>query len=1420
MVRTVAYMTGRKISARYINLLLTFADRPPMKAEDALAFLEEYLPQTHLNKLQSSIFLQVWEDRSYREIAQDSGYGLSHIKQTGSELWQLLSQAFGEKVSKTNIHSVLKRHARGDRVPIPPPKISQSPPWEIPLSATNSTHAAITPAMTPFCDWGEAADVPTFLGRTEEMATLKHWILGTDPTGKTAASPCRLIGLFGMGGMGKTTLSIQLAQQFGERGGVDSPHPTISSSHHSIIPLSHTTIHLRPAFDSSLTPKSASSVRLIAHPKVCVPQFHFIIWRSLRNAPPPAALLTDLIQVLAQEPPLVLPETVEEQIRVLVDHLKQKRCLLILDNFEAILRPQDSIGGYRPGYEGYGELLAAIGEIPHQSCLLFTSREKPAGFLAREGQGLPVRSLQLTGLSPVAVQNLLRLRGQFFATEDDWQELINHYSGNPLALKIAAGAIADFFNGNVSQFLRFLEKSGCIFADIRDLLDSQFQRLTPLEQHILYWLAIHREPVSLVNLQSDFIPKPQSSALLEALVSLERRCFLERTTPGDRASTQQTPLFTLQPVVLEYVTEQLIETVYHDIVECCWGNPSGTPQLPPVHPLAQPLLLKTHALLKATTKDYLRDIQGRLILQPLAERLLNVADLHDLDQRLMQLLSYFRGRGRAQTGYLAGNVINLLCQLQVNLSNRDFSFLTILQAHLKRVTLHRVNFTGADLSQSVFTESFSPVLSVSLSPDGSLLAAGDVNHEIHVWQVGTQQPLLTLEAEGWVWSVAFSPSGRLLASSANRLVCLWDVQTGQCVRSLQGYASRIFSIAFSTDGKYLISGSEDHLIRIWDVETGELLHCLDGHTDEVRSIAVHSHGHWFASAGCDRTIRLWDLNSRVCLGQTDVQASVIESIAFSADGTQLIASGDHTVQRWRINAHQLPADTPTETPLNKATQIQALPIAQHPSSPVLSLQQSLHGHTAPVRAVACCPVGDCFASGSDDHTIRIWSLKTGECLRTLYSHTSWISSICFAASGNKYLLASGSEDQSIRLWDSRTAVCLQSLQGYSNGIWSIACHPDGQQFVSGGQDRTVRLWNSTTGECLQIMRGHQSWVWSVVFNPDGNLLASSSDDRTIRIWNTGGQCLQVLQGHTDQVYSIAFSPSSCWLSNSLLASGSLDGTIRLWNAQTGMGLQTIRGHQGGVWSVAFNPAGTLLASGSLDQTIKLWDMGTLFPDNSDSPPRLLKTLTGHRSWVRTVAFHPNGHLLASASADGVLKLWDVTTGALLKTVQAHNSTILCVVFSPDGETLATSGIDGTVRIWPLNTKYNDSINVKKHQLNRNYELSRDDELKNSAIAPDSIICPEWKPQILTGHERWVRFLAYHSAESVLMSCSQDETIKFWHLPTGKCQKTIRILRPYEGMIIQGIRGLTTAQTQMLRLLGAIGVDDFPDEQTTAHRQVA
>ncbi len=184
-------------------------------------------------------------------------------------------------------------------------------------------------------DWGEAIDVSAFYGRNDEIKTLEKW---------TVTDRCRLITVVGMGGIGKTALSIKLAE-------------------------------------------------LVEN------EFDYLIWRSLRNATPVEELLSDLIGFLSAEHQIVLAKSLDKQISQLIECLRASRCLVVLDNLESILASDNQAGNYRQGYQGYGQLLRCVGDTRHQSCFLITSREKPKGFAARNGNNLPVRSLTLKGLN-------------------------------------------------------------------------------------------------------------------------------------------------------------------------------------------------------------------------------------------------------------------------------------------------------------------------------------------------------------------------------------------------------------------------------------------------------------------------------------------------------------------------------------------------------------------------------------------------------------------------------------------------------------------------------------------------------------------------------------------------------------------------------------------------------------------------------------------------------------------------------------------------------------------------------------------------------------------------------------------------------------------------------------------------------------
>lgn len=1099
-------------------------------------------------------------------------------------------------------------------------------------------------------DWGEAPDVTLFYGRQAELAALKQWLV---------VDRCRLVSVLGLGGVGKTALVTKLAEQL-------------------------------------------------------TGQFDYIIWRSLRSAPPLGDILGEWFRFLSHQRESELAERIDQRLAWLMDYLREQRCLLILDNAEAILLEGERAGSYRPGYEAYGELLRRAGEARHQSCLILTSREKPQEMATLEGVSSPARSLRLSGLAATEGREIFRTKGLFSGTDDEWRDLIEHrHAGNPLALQMVATTILELYAGNLSNFLK---QDEIVSGDVGRLIEEQFNRLSALEQDVMVWLAIEQEPVLISTLAENIVSPASQSRLLETLESLSRRSLVEKISAGFDIR------FTLQNVIREYVTGRLIEQVCTEI---------RTEAL---------ALFQSHTLIKAQAKGYLRESQTRLILAPVADRLRAIAGPTVVEERLKRILARLRDSQPRAGGYAGGNALNLLVQLNSDLSGYDFSQLAIWQAHLQGVALQDVNFTQADLARSVFTETFGDILSVAFSSDGRLLAAGTTKGEVYLWQASEGQPFfICLGHTDWVSSVAFSPDGRLLASgSSDRTVRLWDVSTGSCLKTLQGHTDWVLSVAFNPDGHILISGSADQSIGLWEVRSGQHLGSLQGHTGRVNSVVFHPKGDTIASAGEDQTVRVWDVETKQCRVMLLGHTAEVLSVAYNPDGRTLAsASGDQTLRLWATEAH---------------------------TSHCLKI---LSGHTGRVRAVAFSPDGRTLASGSEDQTVRVWDAdpNSGQCRYILRGYSDWVLAVAFSPAGRT--LASGRYNQTVHLWDVETGQLLRTLQGHTHWILSITFSPDGRTLVSGSNDQFIRMWNVSPngGQCLKTLSGHTHWVWSVAFSPDGRLFASGSNDREVRLWEAvTGRCLKTLSGHSHWIASVAFSPDG-----HILASGSGDQTIRLWAVETGQELQPLRGHTAPVRSVAFSPNNSgLLASGSEDRTVRLWELAENVWQSS-------KTWSGHTGWILAVAFSPDGRLLASGSSDQTIRLWDistvlnagVSTGQCLKILTGHTGWVRSVAFSSDGRSLVSGSEDRTVRVWGLDASAGQNC------------------------------------QILAGHTAGVKSVAFDPTGEMIAGAGDDSTIRFWHAQTGASLITLRPDRPYERMNITGATGLTEAQKAALKALGAI-----------------
>ena len=1077
--------------------------------------------------------------------------------------------------------------------------VAEASPEPVPLSP--SVEAPLAPAVeepvaAPRVDWVGALDVSQFTGREAELAELSHWIMHEQ---------CRLVTILGMGGIGKSALASLLGRQ------------------------------LAPRFDAAL-------------------------WRSLRDAPPCEELVADCLTFFSDTPPAAFPPLLEARINQLIGRLQERRCLLVLDNLEALLEEGDPEGSYRSGYQGYGRLIERLGEAAHRSCVVLTSREKPRELEAAEGLRGPVRSLRLSGLSQEAARSLLSdkyLRGDSSA----WQRLVASYGGNPLALKIVGQAIVDLFAGDIVPFLRSEE---LIFNGIRMVLRQQVARLTPLEQTLLTWLAVVREWASLETLLSLPVLRPTLGRVLEALEALWRRSLIERGEGG---------AFTLQSVVMEYVTDALLDQLTEEMVSQGLDH------------------LRRYALEQAQAKDYVRQIQVRLLVRPLVERLrVELGSDRHVEDQLLALLSDFRTQEGDSQGYGPANVIALLKALRNDLRGLDLSRLVIRGEYLQGIQMQDTTLAGAVLRECVFSEDFDAITAVAISRSGQYWAALSRRGEMRVWREEGKLLHRAWQAHtNTTLALAFSPDERTLASgSEDGSVKLWEVEHRALLWA--GWHTKVtLCLAFSPDGSLLASGSQDGSVRLWEAALGTPVEDIP-HPGPVFGLAWSLDGRLLASGDVTGTIRLWERQqtgpARLCQTLSG-HSTLVRGLTFASDGSRLVsASWDSTVKLWEPASGRC--------------------------------LQTLVGHTERVQAVAWSPDGGSVASGGWDTTIRLWDGKLGRLRAVLQGHSGNVQGLAFTPD-SRHLL-SGSDDGTLRLWEVERAQCVRVAQGSVASLYDLDWRPDGTQVVSVGTDTLVTIWDVAErggGTLRGALRGHRWDVYGVAWSPDGSRLASSGWDHTIRLWDaTSGSCLQIM-GDADSadtlLFGLAWSPDghllACgtyqrgvqvwdvaahslrWAGRSqatllrrvawrpdgtLLAGGGEDGTVSVWEATAGTLQRQLAGHQGAVMSVAWSPDGRRLASGGSGREggeLFVWDVDSGKPVQTFGHPGMVSAL----SWV------PGGEVVVSGGSEGRLCWWDLQTRKCVRVREAHQGTVQALKRSPDGSRLASCGDDGAIRLWDL-----------------------------------------------------------------------------------------------------------------------------------------
>lgn len=540
--------------------------------------------------------------------------------------------------------------------------------------------------------------------------------------------------------------------------------------------------------------------------------------------------------------------------------------------------------------------------------------------------------------------------------------------------------------------------------------------------------------------------------------------------------------------------------------------------------------------------------------------------------------------------------------------------------------------------------------SVAFSPDGRLLAAGGGYKsvgEVKVWDTTTWKEMRSLPGHtAAVQGVVFSPDGRRLASAGNdETVRIWDVNSGKAILTFKGSIGPIRSLAITPDGKRLAGGSRDwnrtDAVAVWEAATGKVVQTLSGYTRGAQQIAFGPGDADVLATVSQDGAWLWDLpagRKRPPLPSFPHRLPWADSVAIDALGQRLaVGGGNGVVKVWDLGT----------------------------AKELFVLKR----HTSAVAAVSFSSDGQRLASASHDHTVRVCNMQTGEDVVDFKGHLGWVNSVTFSPDGKR--LASASQDRTVKIWDANLSQEHRSINGLQDAMRSVAFRPDGQVLATGGENHTIKVRDARSGQSFLTLRGHTADVVGLAYNQDGTRLVSASLDRTLRVWDgkTGGPLL-TLTGHNDGIRGVAFSTDGTRMVSGSGEMYKLDkpGELKIWDAHSGRELLTVS-QPSGLLRVAFSPDNKHVAGIFRNGEVRLWDAAT----------GNMIWLARHRTEGSAIAFHPTGRLLATGSDDRTLKLWDVGTGREVLSLP-HASGVRSVAFSPDGKRVVSGCYDNPVMV--------------------------------------------------------------------------------------------------------------------------------------------
>ncbi len=1038
--------------------------------------------------------------------------------------------------------------------------------------------------------------------RLDETKMVSDWLV----------SGIKLVGIFGLGGMGKTLLSKEIA-------------------------------------------------KLNSH------LFDFIFWFDANSSSGIRLFLESIIDFLKIGTNIDLSEDLTFKGQEILQFVSKNKCLIIIDNLEYIEEKEIRIHK-KEDHQNYSyyQFFNDFCNQENLSNIVITSEIYSDCFTKFELKQLPVKWITLQPINVNASVKLFQELG-IRIPGNQIEKMVEMFGGNPLAL-----ALFSHFYGNYSKLngIELQEFGDSVFESpiLENLIKESLNTLNDKQRTLLFWMAKNDNPVNFFQLKNavnkvhpdwnvifnlDFLIKNhfiverdgnlsiysilKNYLIKYFLVEMVQEIGREKTTnnPGnDFLILQSVPLLNPDEVENHQTSDQriLLKKVCKKLIDK-YGESK-----------AKKLSRNVIETIKAEYSSLPGFVVGNVIniLCYLEDGLNNI----DLSRLYIWNVNF--------QGYKLNNI---------NLSNAKLNNVLFSEKFSNILSLgydneHRFLIAGDSEGkirvwneeiqkfQNVFEAHSGWVNAIIVLPEKHQIITGGGDKKIRKWNYLTGDLILEFP-EGhsqWIETLDYCNKNSLLASgSGDSTIKIWDANNGDCIHSLEGHSSRVNAVVFNKQGSVLASSDADGKIIIWEVKSFSKMREFIAHEDGVKSLIFSLDQDLLISGSMNGIINIWDFKSEnpESIGVLEGHDGRINSFDISKESNFLAsAASDNKIIIWNIKN--------------------------------FSKYSELIGHKNWVNSIKFNWNNNQLFSCSEDSSIRIWNLHDSGLIRVISSYSNEIRDVDFQKYTSR--LISGGEDHNIYLWDVNLGKSVNVLSGHQNRVWCVKSSPDGSLIASGGHDHLIKLWRSDNGELLTTYKGHQGKIRAVSFNEKQTILASTGDDAMIKLWSIPeGECMTIKDAHEGRIRDILFINDhevvSCgddkrlkiwdintlnfrqppnmfhkgWIrtlainkEGTLLASAGDDKVVYLWDPNSLKCIRTLEGHKGRIWDIEFftNHETTWLisSSGNGDNTIRVWDLKTY---------ECVKVLSGHKEQIQSISINDKLHLLASSGEDEQIIIWDL-----------------------------------------------------------------------------------------------------------------------------------------------------------------------------------